>query len=185
MAVIGRIARAHGIRGQVIVNIDTDFPSERFEPGAELMLKREVRDAEPEPITITTMRLHQGRPVIGIDGIGDMNAAMALVGAEIRIPREQLMPLPAGMFYWHDLIGCRVDTESGMTVGTVTRVERTTGHSHLVVDAASSEVLIPLVAAICTTVDPRHKRIVIDPPDGLLDVNEGLGSQKIRAKSQH
>jgi 16S rRNA processing protein RimM len=168
MAVVGRIARAHGIRGQVIVNSDTDFPEERFQPGAELFLNR---SGHVEPITITTVRFHQARPVLGLSGVEDMNAAIALAGAELRVPVDQLAALPPDTFYRHDLIGCTVETRRGEPVGTVSDVEGTIGRSRLIVTTAGGEVLIPLAAHICTAIDPAGKRIVVDPPEGLLELN--------------
>src|SRR5580765_8913585 len=168
MALVGRIARAHGIRGQVIVNPETDFPVERFQPGAELFVER---GGEVEALTVTTARFHRERPVIGIAGVETMNDAEALAGQELRVPVDRLAALPPDTFYRHDLIGCRVDTRDGRTVGLVRDVEGTLTGSRLVVDGADGEVLIPLVAVICTEVDPAAKRIVVDPPEGLLEVN--------------
>jgi 16S rRNA processing protein RimM len=171
MAVVGRIARPHGIRGQVIVNPETDFPGERFRPGAELFVERSGR---PEPITITTVRFQQERPVIGLRGVEDMNAAAILAGAELRVPIDRLAILPPDTFYRHDLIGCAVETMAGALVGHVDAVEGTLGGSRLVVTAErGGEVLVPLAAEICTVIDPAGKRIVIDPPEGLLELNEG------------
>ena len=170
MALVGRVARPHGIRGQVIVNPETDFPVERFHPGAELFVNRSGR---PEPITITTVRFHQARPVIGVRGIEDMNAAAGLAGAELRVPIDRLASLPPDTFYRHDLIGCAVETAAGTVVGRVEDVEGTMGGSRLVVaEAGGGEVLVPLAAAICKVIDPAAKRIVIDPPTGLLELNE-------------
>ena len=169
MAVVGRIARAHGIRGQVIVNLHTDFPGERFQPGAELFVERAGR---VEPLTITTVRFQGERPVIGLRGIETMNDAEALAGQELRVPVDRLAALPEGVFYRHDLVGCRVATTSGEAIGVVSDVEGTMSGSRLVVDGAEGEVLIPLVAAICTTIDPAAKRIVIDPPEGLVEANK-------------
>ena len=169
MAGVGRIARAHGIRGQVIVSPDTDFPEERFRPGAELFIER---NGAIQALTLTSVRFHRDRPVIGIAGVETMSDAEALAGRELRVPVDRLAPLPGGTFYRHDLIGCRVETSAGELVGTVENVEGTLSGSRLVVAAASrGEVLIPLVAKICIAVDPAAKRIVIDPPEGLLDVN--------------
>jgi 16S rRNA processing protein RimM len=168
MAVVGYIARAHGIRGQVIVNVETDFPEDRFYPGAELLVNRGGR---VEPLVITTVRFQQGRPVMGLQGIEDMNAANTLAGTELRVPVESLAALPDGAFYRHDLVGCAVETLIGEAVGVVAAVEGTFGRSRLVVRTATGEVLIPLVDAICPLIDPAAKRIVIDPPEGLLDVN--------------
>jgi len=168
MAAVGRIARTHGIRGQVIVNLDTDFPDARFRPGAQLFIER---SGVVQALTLTSVRFQHERPVIGIAGVETMNDAEALAGYELRVPLEELAPLPAGTFYRHDLVGCRVETPKGELVGTVEDVEGTLSGSRLVVAAPRGELLIPLAAGICTTIDPAVKRIVIDPPDGLLDLN--------------
>jgi 16S rRNA processing protein RimM len=168
MAVVGRVARPHGIKGQVVVNPDTDFPEDRFAVGATLFGQR---DGRLETFTVVTSRIQAGRPVIGIDGVSDMDAARELAGLEFRIPVESLMALPDGMFYHHDLVGASVDTRDGMHVGTVSRVDGEAGNCRLVVQAGTEEILIPLALDICTTIDPEAKRIVIAPPDGLLDVN--------------
>jgi 16S rRNA processing protein RimM len=168
MAAVGRIARAHGIRGQVIVSLDTDFPEERFRPGAELFIER---NGAVQALTLTSVRFHRERPVVGIAGVETMSDAEALAGRELRVPVDRLAPLPAGTFYRHDLVGCRVETSSGSLVGTVENVEGTLSGSRLVVAAARGEVLIPLVVDICITIDPAAKRIVVEPPEGLLDLN--------------
>ena len=164
MAVVGTIARAHGIKGQVIVNPETDFPEERFKPGATLFTERGA-------ITLTTARFQNGRPVIGIEGVATMNDAETLAGLELRVPVEELAALPPGTFYHHDLVGCQVETAGGQTVGAVTGVEGTAGGSRLVVAGAKGEVQIPLATEICRTIDVAGKRIVIEPIDGLLDLN--------------
>lgn len=168
MALVGRIVRAHGIRGQVIVNPETDFPDQRFQPGVELFIER---GGKVETLTVTTARFHRGRVVIGIAGVETMDDAAALAGQDLRVPIDRLTALPPDTFYRHDLIGCQVDTRDGRAVGLVRDVEGTLTGSRLVVDGAGGDVLIPLVSAICTLVDPAAKRIVIDPPEGLIDVN--------------
>jgi 16S rRNA processing protein RimM len=168
MAVVGRIARAHGIRGQVILNVETDFPEERFQSGAELFIEREGR---VEPLTITTVRFHRERPVVGLRGVDTIDDAEALAGHELRVPIERLATLPSGTYYRHDLIGCRVVTKGGVEVGVVTDVEGTMGGSRLVVAGAAGEVLIPFAVEICPEIDPATRRIVIDPPDGLVELN--------------
>ena len=122
MAVVGTIARAHGIRGQVIVNPETDFPEQRFHAGAELFIER---GGQVETLTVTTARFHRERPVIGIAGVDTMDDADALAGQELRVPVDRLAALPSGTFYRHDLIGCRVETRDGRTVGVVRDVEGT------------------------------------------------------------
>jgi 16S rRNA processing protein RimM len=168
MAVVGRIARAHGNRGQVIVNPETDFPQDRFQAGAELFIERGGR---LEPVVVTAARFTRGRPILALAGTESMNAAEALAGLELLVPVDRLVALPEGTFYWHDLVGCRVETVSGELLGTVSEIEGTLDRSRLVVDDGRGEVLIPLAAEICPTIDPQAKRIVVRPPDGLLDVN--------------
>ena len=168
MAAVGRIARAHGIRGQVIVNPETDFPEQRFRPGAKMFAKR---GPAVDALVVTTVRFQNGRPVIGFEGVQTMNDAETLAGLELRVPVEELAALPAGTFYHHDLVGCQVVTNRGEEVGTVEGVEGTVGGSRLVVAGARGEILIPLATEICRTIDVPAKRIVIEPPEGLLDLN--------------
>jgi 16S rRNA processing protein RimM len=151
----------------VIVNPETDFPEDRFQPGAELFVDR---GGKIEALTVTTARFHRERPVIGIAGVETMNDAEALAGLELRVPVDKLAALPSGTYYRHDLIGCRVETQDGQVIGVVRNVEGELTGSRLVVDAAGREVLIPMVAPICTLVDPAAKRIVIDPPEGLIEL---------------
>ncbi|HEX7486776.1 MAG TPA: ribosome maturation factor RimM [Vicinamibacterales bacterium] len=167
-AMVGRVARAHGNRGQVIVNPETDFVEQRFQVGAELLARRADRI---ERVRVTAMRMHLGRPIVALDGVLTMDDAEAMAGVELRVPVTELEPLPDGMFYRHDLVGCRIETTSGATVGDVTAVDGELGASRLVVKEPGGEVLIPLVQAICVVIDIAARRIVIDPPDGLLELN--------------
>lgn len=168
MALVGRIARTHGLRGEVIVNLETDFPDERFYPGAELFV---ARGAVMTRLTLAGVRFHQGRPIIAVTGIDSIDAAQELSGLDLRVPPEQLLPLPAGTFYRHDLVGCRVETSVGRTVGIVKEVEGSLAASRLVVVSGDREILIPLASEICTAIDAEGKRIVIEPPEGLLELN--------------
>ena len=169
MAVVGRIARAHGNRGQVIVDSESDFPELRFQPGSELFVRR---GGNVDALTLTAVRFQRDRPVVGFSGVDDMDAAEALAGLELRVPVDRLASLPEGSFYHHDLIGCQVETRSGERVGPVTAVEGSPAGSRLVVEGARGEILIPLAAEICTMIDPAVKRIVVEPPEGLLELNE-------------
>jgi 16S rRNA processing protein RimM len=166
MALVGRIARARQ-PGQVIVNLDTDFPGERFRPGAELFT---MRGGVVTPLTLTTVRFQSERPVIGLSGIETIEAAESLAGLELRIPAEQLAALPPGAFYHHDLVGCRVETRTGAAVGMVEAVEGTAEASRLVVAGAAGEIRSRW-RRISARRSTYARRIVIDPPAGLLDLN--------------
>jgi 16S rRNA processing protein RimM len=167
-AVVGRVARAHGNRGQVIVNPETDFVADRFRVGAELLANRGGRIGT---LRVTAMRTHLGRPIVALEGVETMNDAEAMAGVELRVPVAELAPLPGGMFYRHDLIGCRVETTGGTVVGDVTSVEGELEMSRLVVAAPGGDVLIPLARAICVDIDVAARRVVVDPPEGLLELN--------------
>jgi len=169
MAVVGRIARAHGNRGQVIVNLETDFPSQRFRPGAELYVDR---GGTVGALRIADVRFQHDRPVIAFEGVGTMGDAEALAGLELRVPAESLMPLPDGTYYHHDLVGCVVETREAQRIGTVRDVESGAGGSRLVVASDRGEILIPMAAEICVAVDVAAKRIVIAAPEGLLELNQ-------------
>jgi 16S rRNA processing protein RimM len=167
LVLVGRVARAHGNKGQVIVNPDTDFPEERFRVGEVVLV-----GSEATPRRIEQVRFHQGRPVVALEGIATMDDAEGLAGAELKVPAGDAAALPEGTFYHYDLIGCEVFDTVGRLAGTVSAIEGTMEMSRLVVAGSHGEVLVPLVADICVTIDVAARRIVIDPPDGLLELND-------------
>ncbi len=169
MAVVGRVARPHGLRGDVVVNPETDFIAERFRPGATLWTRSGGRE---EQLTIATARVQNGRPVIGFEGLSSIEAVERLAGLELRVPEASLQLLEPGRYYEHQLVGCSVETAEGAAVGTVVRVDSGAGGSRLVVDGARGEILVPLAADICVDVDVAARRIRIEPPEGLLELNE-------------
>jgi 16S rRNA processing protein RimM len=169
LIVVGRVARAHGNRGQVIVNLETDFPEERFRPGETLLVGREGE--APRPLRIGSVRFHQGRPILALEGIETMNDAEGLAGQILHVPAASRGPLPAGTFYREDLVGCDVTDTHGAAVGRVTAVEGPMELSRLVISGALGEVLIPLAADICVRIEPDARRIVVNPPEGLLELN--------------
>jgi 16S rRNA processing protein RimM len=166
LVLVGRVARAHGNKGQVIVNLDTDFADERFRPGAVVLVGEQA-----VPTVIESVRFQQGRPILGFQGIHTMDAAEALAGAELKVPMSTLGPLPEGTFYHFELVGCDVQDVEGHRVGRVAGVEGTLERSRLVVEGDYGEVLIPLAADICVGIDVAQRRIVVSPPDGLLELN--------------
>jgi len=167
LVLVGRIARTHGTRGDVLVNPETDFPEERFVEGRVLQLEMPGRS---EPLTIASVRFHQGRPLVGFAGVETMDAAEAIIGAELKVPEAEIPPLPAGTYYRHDLIGCEVSDTKGQAIGRVTSVDGPMERSRLVIAGPRGEVMVPMVGGICVRVDPAAKVIVVDPPAGLLEL---------------
>ena len=169
MAVVGRIARPHGLRGDVVVNPETDFVEERFKVGATFLTKSDRGD---EQLTVGTMRVQNGHPIVGFEGFARIEDVDRLSGLELRVPEETLQPLDAHTYYQHQLVGCRVEAANGERVGEVTRIEGGISGSLLVVEGSRGEILVPLTQAICVEIDVAAKRIRIDPPEGLLELNE-------------
>jgi 16S rRNA processing protein RimM len=168
MVRVGRIVRPQGRRGEVIVEPDTDFAEARFREGSEVWARR---DGTIVAVTLTGGWPHQGRWVIGLGGVESIDAAESWRDVELRVPAESLPPLDAGAYYVHDLLGCRVETLAGQVVGDVVRVDLAVGPPLLAVAAPRGEVLVPLAEAICRRVDVASKVIVIDPPEGLIELN--------------
>jgi 16S rRNA processing protein RimM len=191
--VVGRIARPHGVRGEVSVEVHTDEPERRFAVGSVLA----TDPAEAGPLTVASARWHTGRLLVGFTGIADRNQAEDLRGIWLTLDSAQ-----AGSsddpdeFHDHELIGLAVVTVSGEPVGRVTDV-RHFGQDLLVIEPAGRAatdpatadpaarpagparpgqlaqpdgLLVPFVAAIVPEVDVAAGRLVIDPPPGLLEL---------------
>jgi 16S rRNA processing protein RimM len=164
LLLVGRVARPHGVRGQVIVNPETDFPEARFVAGQILLVGPA---GAPAARAIREVRFHQGRPILTLAGIDTMTDAESLTGADVWLPQSAIAPLPERTYYRHDLIGCEVLDTAGGLIGRITAVEGTLDRSHLVVDG---DVMLPLVDGICIEVDMGARRVVVNPPEGLIDL---------------
>lgn len=169
MVVVGRIARPHGLSGHLVVAPQSDFAEERFRPGQVVYV--EVAGAT-SALTISAARFHQGRAIVAFEGVTSIEAAEAIGRGDVRIAPADQGALPAGVYFHHQLEGCVVSTTDGTVVGEVVRVDGAVGSSLLVVRRGSGEVLVPLASEICVEVEPAARRIVIAPPEGLLDLNE-------------
>ncbi|QKW21749.1 ribosome maturation factor RimM [Kitasatospora sp. NA04385] len=165
--VVGRIGRAHGIRGDVSVEVRTDEPELRLGPGAVLL----TDPAATGPLTVETGRVHSGRLLLRFAGVKDRTAAEALRGtlliAEVD-PDET--PDDPDEYYDHQLIGLDVVLADGTPVGELTEVVHLPYQDLLTVERPDgTEVLIPFVEQIVPTIDLDEQRVVITPPPGLID----------------
>ena len=165
---IGAVVRAHGLRGALRVAPLTDRPG-RFEGMRECVLWHEARDVR-EPRRLRSAHLHGNAVLVELEGVDTVEQASALVGWLLAVPETEALPLPPGHFYPWQLEGCQVVTTGGDEVGRVTRVEQNPGHDLWVVQGPSREHLIPAVPEIVRDVDLAARRVVIDPPDGLLEL---------------
>ena len=168
MVLVGFIARTHGNKGQVILKSESDFAELRFREGATLFAR--VGTGPIETLEVTSVRFQQGRPIVGLAGFASISEAERLAGAELRIPASEQETLPEGTYYHHQLIGCEVVTRSGESLGRVSEVQGDGEATRLVVRGRRAEVLIPLAQEMCD-IDVAAKKIVVTPPEGLLEVN--------------
>jgi len=164
---IARIARPHGLNGEVVADLLTDFP-ERFDYLEEVLIR--LSSGEVICHQLERARPHRDRVILKLLGVDDVEKADLLRGASVLITRAELVPLPDDSYYDFDLVGCDVFTTQGEQLGRVNGVEHYGAAPLLVVVTADQrEILIPLAASICVEVDTSQKRIIVDPPDGLLD----------------
>ncbi len=168
LVAIGEIGRPYGLAGEVRVTPLTDRP-ERFETLRECVLWDTARDRR-EPCRVTTARRQGPALVVAIAGCETPEAAAALTGRLLAVPEAEALPLPEGHFYPWQLEGCRVLTEDGREVGRVLRVEPTPAQDLWVVGDGTREHLVPAVPEIVRDVDLKARRVVIQPPEGLLEL---------------
>ncbi|MET9399541.1 ribosome maturation factor RimM [Kitasatospora sp. NPDC002965] len=165
--VVGKIGRAHGIRGDVSVEVRTDEPELRLGPGAVLL----TDPASTGPLTVESGKVHSGRLLLRFAGVKDRNAAEALRGTVLiaEVDPEETPDDPEE-YYDHQLIGLDVVLLDGTPVGELTEVVHLPYQDLLTVRKADgTEVLVPFVTRIVPVIDLENQRAVIDPPGGLID----------------
>lgn len=171
--VAGRVARAHGLRGDVAIEIRSDQADRRFAPGSVL-----ATDPDRGPLTIESSRRHQDRLIVRFHGVGDRDAAEALRGTELLVDVSGELgaadgaangAADGGSWFVLELVGCDVVDPQGTGLGTVRAVMPSPAHDLLLVDHAGVEVLVPFVREIVPAVDVAARRVVVDAPAGLFD----------------
>ncbi|MGP4053603.1 ribosome maturation factor RimM [Mycobacterium sp. 4D054] len=169
--VVGRVVKAHGVTGELSVEVRTDDPQARFVPGAVLR-GRPSRGGAERDYVIETVRPHGDRMLVRLQGVGDRDGADALRGTIFLVDSADLPPIEdPDEFYDHQLEGMVVTTTDGRPVGTVAEVLHTAAGELLAVrDPDGAEVLVPFVSAIVVSVSLADNAIEVDPPEGLLDL---------------
>ena len=166
--VVARIGKAHGLRGEVTIEVRTDAPQERFVPGARFR----TEPGPAGPLELASVRDHNGTLLLGFAGVPDRTAAEGLRGVLLLADMDE----PADdddAWYEKDLVGLSVVTLAGEPVGEVVALEPRPNQDLLVVRLVDGrEGLVPFVTAIVPEVDVAGGRVVIDPPAGLFDLDE-------------
>jgi 16S rRNA processing protein RimM len=161
--VIGRIGRAHGIRGELNVEIRTDEPERRFAPGSSII-------CGDRTLTVESSRHHSGRLLVAFRDVPDRTAAEQLHGTILEAEVDETeRPDDPDEFYDHQLVGLQVRGPDDVSVGTVTSVVHLPGQDTLVVDADGREVLVPFVTALVPTVELGEGYLQLADVAGLLD----------------
>jgi 16S rRNA processing protein RimM len=166
---VGRIGRPHGIRGDVVVGVRTDEPELRFATGARL----DTDPADLGPLVVAGSKWHSGELLVRFAGVGDRDAAAELRGTWLMVDSATIAP-PEDPDEFHDadLVGLSVRTADGTPVGTVDDVLHS-GQDVLVIKSAGGrEIMVPFVKPLVPDVDIPGGFLVIDPPDGLLTLEE-------------
>jgi 16S rRNA processing protein RimM len=167
--IIARITRAWGIRGEAIADVLTDFP-ERFRAVGDVTLRRGGAERRAR---LQGHRFHKGRVLLKFEGVETMNDAEGLVGFDVVVPDVERVELPEGedLFFESDLVGCEVVTRDGERVGAIEGFLKTGGGVLLSVRRdGGREALVPFVDEICVDVDLGARRVVVELPEGLLDL---------------
>ncbi len=162
---IGKITAAHGIRGEVKVELLTDYP-ERFRQGAHVYVGSET---DARPVEISAARPHHQAMLVKFASVPDRNAAELLAGELVLILTEERMPLAEGENYAHELLGLQVETTGGRALGEITDLLQTGANDVYVVAGPGGEVLIPALRDVVRSVDIDAGRMVVELPEGLLD----------------
>ncbi len=160
---VARIGRAHGLRGELALDLRTDLPDERLAPGTVLVTDR----AGVGPLTVERTRVQQGRWYATFAGVHDRTAAEALAGVALVVEQDESDEDDA--WYPHELAGLRAEHVDGRLLGEVVGLEHLPAQDVLVVrEPDGSRALVPFVRAIVPVVDVPGGRVVVDPPGGLF-----------------
>lgn len=166
---VGRLTKAHGLKGAIKLELFTDEPERRFVPGATFSLQ--VPPESPwhgSTIRFAELRWYNGHPVGFFEGVTDRTTAESLARAILWVDQDDAEELEPDTWYDHQLIGLAVERD-GERVGTVARVDHLPAQDLIVVDAAEGEVFVPFVKAIVPNVDLEARVITVTPPTGLFE----------------
>lgn len=166
---VGSLVNTQGIRGEVRVISRTDFPEKRFVKGSRLFL---VHPDFPEPVEliVESARVHKNFYLLKFVGHPSINDVEKYKGGELKVPESELVPLPAGSHYIHQLIGCRVVTEEGRELGELVDVLQPGANDvYVVKPPKGKDILLPVIPDCVKEVDVKNKRVRVHLMEGLID----------------
>ncbi len=161
---IGRVLRPHGVNGEILVEVLTDFP-ERFD-SLDIVYLGDTSVAEPRQVR--SVRWHRDRVLLLFEDCPDRNCAERLRGLMLVVPIEEVMPLPEDTYYPHQLIGLDVASTGGEDLGRISDVVFGAANDIYVVTGPRGQILLPAIADVIAEVDLEHGRMVVNLIPGLL-----------------
>ncbi|MEC0229338.1 ribosome maturation factor RimM [Paenibacillus alba] len=167
LVTIGKVVNSHGIRGELKIVPETDFP-ERFDKGNSLIIVDSQN--KQTPVTVLSSRLHKNVFIVQFEGFTDINEVEKFKGSLLQIEGKQQQPLEEGEYYYHEIIGCKVITEEGQELGLVSEV-LTPGANDVWVVALpkGKQLLLPVIDDVILDVNVASKTIQIHLMEGLLE----------------
>jgi 16S rRNA processing protein RimM len=167
LILIGKITGTHGIKGQVRV-IPYSGDSSSILSLRSFFVR--THDGDYSPISFKSAFEHKKKVIVAVAGINDVTTALALVGCEVYVPRDQLPELPDGEYYWQDLLGLSVIDEQGKIFGKLTDILATGANDVYVVKDGEREYLIPAISEVVLSIDLDMCTMTVRPLEGLLDL---------------
>ncbi|MFM6981576.1 MAG: ribosome maturation factor RimM [Microbacteriaceae bacterium] len=166
---VGRLLKAHGLKGAIKLELYTDDPDSRFVPGTVYTLQ--VPTDSPwfgRTLTLTELRWYKASPVVFFDGVVDRDAAESLAKAILWVEDVDARPEEDDAWYDHQLVGLTARRD-GVAVGTVVRVDHMPAQDLVIIESDGREVMVPFVKAIVTNVDIAAGVMDLNPPTGLFE----------------
>ncbi|MGG4035815.1 ribosome maturation factor RimM [Paenibacillus cisolokensis] len=167
---VGKVVNTHGIRGEIKVLSQTDFPDVRFAPGSRLTLLDERRGTAV-PVEVAGSRLHKNVYILKLNGFDNINDVEKYKGWSLKVSRDDQVELEEGEYYYHEIIGCRVVTEDGETLGEVTEILTPGANDVWVVKRPPGKgkpVLLPVIDDVVLDVDVAERKVTVRLLEGLI-----------------
>lgn len=167
---VGKIVNTHGIRGELKIVLQTDFPEERFAKGSKLVFFNPGQ-GNTLPVTVESSRFHKNMAIVQFQGYNDINEVEKYKGWLLKVEEQYLSELEDEEFYYHEVIGCRVFTEDGEELGKISDVLSPGANDVWVVErSAGKPLLLPYIDEVVLSVDVEQKRVTVHLMEGLLDL---------------
>ncbi|MGN7355979.1 ribosome maturation factor RimM [Paenibacillus sp. SAF-054] len=165
---VGKIVNTHGIKGEIKVLPHTDFPEIRFAADNELLLVPADGKA-PLPVTVQSSRFHKNMYIVKLVGYDNINDVEKFKGSMLKVTQEDLVELPENEFYFHQIVGCQVETDEGQDLGVITEILTPGANDVWVVKSPDGKsILIPYIDDVVLEVNVTDKKVRVHLMEGLL-----------------